>query len=193
MTAITHPGERGSMTELAMVRLADEGVPIKALVRVFRRPFDEVERLLKEAKDDGRIIDLPAPDWPSGARRDERVPTVVVARGRPSLDFILAVRRTFSLSATPATMLAELIWRGRASKAHLHEVIESEAEPKIIDIFICKIRGKLAPFQLGIETVWGWGYALEDDVRAAMVRRIRETCDCNTDVFAIRDADEVVA
>jgi two-component system cell cycle response regulator CtrA len=49
-----------------------------------------------------------------------------------------------------------------------------EPELKIIDVFICKLRKKLASATGGknfIETVWGRGYVLreppEDDVRAS--------------------------
>jgi two-component system cell cycle response regulator CtrA len=40
-----------------------------------------------------------------------------------------------------------------------------EPKPKIIDVFICKLRKKLAAASSGdkyIETVWGRGYALRD-------------------------------
>ncbi len=45
-----------------------------------------------------------------------------------------------------------------------------EPEPKIIDVYICKLRKKLANASGGmdyIETVWGRGYALREPVRRA--------------------------
>lgn len=33
-------------------------------------------------------------------------------------------------------------------------------EIKIIDVFVCKMRKKLAPFHIEISTVWGQGYSL---------------------------------
>lgn len=44
---------------------------------------------------------------------------------------------------------------------------EGEVEPKIVDVFVCKIRKKLKPFGIEIRTVWGQGYALNPDVRSA--------------------------
>ncbi len=47
---------------------------------------------------------------------------------------------------------------------HLYEGMD-EPEPKIIDVFICKLRKKLASATEGenyIETVWGRGYVLRD-------------------------------
>ena len=44
-----------------------------------------------------------------------------------------------------------------------------EPELKIIDVFICKLRKKLAALNEGnhyIETVWGRGYVLRDNVEA---------------------------
>ncbi len=50
-----------------------------------------------------------------------------------------------------------------------------EPELKIIDVFICKLRKKLAEATGGdnyIETVWGRGYVLRDPVPVEAVRRI---------------------
>ncbi len=38
-------------------------------------------------------------------------------------------------------------------------------DPKIVSVLICKMRPKLRPFQITIETVWGQGYRLRDRKR----------------------------
>ncbi len=43
---------------------------------------------------------------------------------------------------------------------------EGEVEPKIVDVFVCKIRKKLKPFGVEIRTVWGQGYTLDPKTRA---------------------------
>ncbi len=51
------------------------------------------------------------------------------------------------------------------------DVDVEEPEPKIIDVYICKLRKKLAKASGGmdyIETVWGRGYALREPVRRAI-------------------------
>jgi two-component system cell cycle response regulator CtrA len=56
--------------------------------------------------------------------------------------------------------------------SHLYGEID-EPEPKIIDVFICKLRKKLAAFGAGktyIETVWGVGYLIGDPERVARRR-----------------------
>jgi two-component system cell cycle response regulator CtrA len=45
---------------------------------------------------------------------------------------------------------------------------DDEPEIKIIDVFICKARKKIAPFGLKIETIWGRGYSMGPDSRALL-------------------------
>jgi two-component system cell cycle response regulator CtrA len=49
--------------------------------------------------------------------------------------------------------------------------LDDEPEAKIIDVFICKLRKKLATASGGqdyIETIWGWGYALREPTKQAI-------------------------
>ena len=53
---------------------------------------------------------------------------------------------------------------------HLYGGLDDEPEAKIIDVFICKLRKKLANASGGqdyIETVWGRGYALREPTKAS--------------------------
>lgn len=45
-------------------------------------------------------------------------------------------------------------------------------ELKIVDVFICKMRRKLQPFGITIDTVWGRGYALPKSAKV----RLAELC-----------------
>lgn len=59
---------------------------------------------------------------------------------------------------------------------HLYGGID-EPELKIIDVFVCKLRKKLADTSNGdnyIETVWGRGYVLKDPVAAAAPAEAKE-------------------
>jgi two-component system cell cycle response regulator CtrA len=53
---------------------------------------------------------------------------------------------------------------------HLYGDLD-EPDPKIIDVFVCKLRKKLAAAQAGggehIETVWGRGYLVRPSAEAA--------------------------
>jgi len=37
---------------------------------------------------------------------------------------------------------------------------DSDVEIKIVDVFVCKARKKLKPYEITIETVWGRGYRM---------------------------------
>lgn len=45
-----------------------------------------------------------------------------------------------------------------------------EPEIKIVDVFVCKLRKKLAPHGIHVETVWGRGYLLPQESRAVIDR-----------------------
>jgi two-component system, cell cycle response regulator CtrA len=50
-----------------------------------------------------------------------------------------------------------------------------EPEPKIIDVFVCKLRKKLTTAAKGdnyIETVWGRGYVLREPAAAASLKKV---------------------
>jgi len=42
----------------------------------------------------------------------------------------------------------------------LYQLRQEEPELKIIDVFICKLRKKLKPLGISIDTVWGRGYRM---------------------------------
>lgn len=44
---------------------------------------------------------------------------------------------------------------------------DEEPEIKIVDVFVCKLRKKIDPLGLRIDTVWGSGYAMAVRVRVA--------------------------
>jgi two-component system cell cycle response regulator CtrA len=47
-------------------------------------------------------------------------------------------------------------------------------EPKIIDVFICKMRKKLKPFGIKIKTIWGQGYFMSEDSKATAHRYMQD-------------------
>ena len=54
---------------------------------------------------------------------------------------------------------------------HLYGRLDDDPEAKIIDVFICKLRKKLANASDGqdyIETIWGRGYALREPTKQAI-------------------------
>lgn len=71
------------------------------------------------------------------------------------------------LTASEARVFAHLTTRVVATKQSIMAALYSDRpdddpEMRIVDVFICKIRKKIEPFGVNIQTVWGQGYALTD-------------------------------
>ncbi|MBN8960551.1 MAG: winged helix-turn-helix transcriptional regulator [Rhizobiales bacterium] len=68
------------------------------------------------------------------------------------------------LTRSEATILGLLAKNEVVRKASVLEMLymhkQDEAEIKIVDVFVCKIRRKLKPFGVVIDTVWGQGYSM---------------------------------
>lgn len=78
-----------------------------------------------------------------------------------------AVPVEWRLTSAEARVFAHLMTREMATKESIMAALYSDRaddqiEPKIVDVFVCKIRKKLRPFGIQIDTVWGKGYALAD-------------------------------
>ena len=71
-----------------------------------------------------------------------------------------------------------LLKREEADKETLHFVIETQralrrtrpdsvetTDPKMVDVVICKLRKKLRPLGINIQTLWGHGYYIDSDGR----------------------------
>ena len=72
------------------------------------------------------------------------------------------------LTTSEAVVFAHLTTRDMATKQSIMTAMYSgrpdadEPEIKIVDVFVCKMRKKLKPFDVVIDTVWGQGYSLRD-------------------------------
>lgn len=75
----------------------------------------------------------------------------------------------FGLTSREACMFGALMARDMCLKEHLMASIygalpdDDVAEPKIIDVFVCKMRKKLRSFDIEVETIWGKGYRLSSE------------------------------
>jgi two-component system cell cycle response regulator CtrA len=71
------------------------------------------------------------------------------------------------LTVHEARLFAFLTTRDLATKQAIMQALYSdragdEPEIKIVDVFVCKLRKKLKPFGVDVQTVWGHGYRLAD-------------------------------
>lgn len=74
---------------------------------------------------------------------------------------------SWKLTACEETILRTMLVRDVAAKQTVYHAlygdrIDGGPDPKIIDVWVCKMRPKLKPYGLVIETVWGRGHRLVD-------------------------------
>ena len=77
------------------------------------------------------------------------------------------------LTVQEARVFGVLVTRSLATRtailAALYDDLgRDQAEAKIADVFVCKIRKKLKPFGIEIHTRWGEGWYLDEDQRESL-------------------------
>lgn len=77
------------------------------------------------------------------------------------------------LTAYEERVFAALLGKEIATRPHIMSALYDRpgvdpAEEKIVDVMICKLRSKLKPFDIGIETLWGRGWRLDPRERARL-------------------------
>lgn len=81
--------------------------------------------------------------------------------------FVLLTTQEMELLSRLAKVFPRVLSKETALD-HLYQLDpDGEAEMKIVDVLICKIRKKVEPLGLRIYTQWGKGYALAAPVRIA--------------------------
>jgi DNA-binding response OmpR family regulator len=150
--------------EAIAVRLADEGVPLRAIARATSTPSDTLRTKLHEAQAQGRLLELPRDDWPPGFPRDQRALQLSRMVTQNPEAVTLAMQKIFGLTATEVGLLMTLIQNTSVPKTRINNMAH-----RTIDVHICHIRARLHPFGIAIATLWGYGYQLPvDDRRKVM-------------------------
>jgi two-component system cell cycle response regulator CtrA len=94
------------------------------------------------------------------------------------LGFVFECPPQFCLTANEAKIFGLLLKKPLVTKEfavsaiYLHK--QDEAEIKIIDVWVCRMRRKLKPYGITIETVWGQGYRLPPESRAIAEKLLAE-------------------
>jgi hypothetical protein len=141
------------------VRLADEGVPLRAIARATGTPSTKVYATLIEAKQDGRLLELPRDDWPPGCPRDQRALQLsrLVTENKPML--LLAVQGLFGITRTQARIVLLMVQ---------HELVPRERvglSTTCFNVHVTYVRRALVKFGLKVQTLWGYGYQLSPEHR----------------------------
>lgn len=159
---------------------AVEGIPVNAIARGLRQPASLVWNTLEEARQVGKIVELPPPDWPPTARAADRLPYRTTATVADSL--LVASRKEYKLTNLEANFFAVLMANDNASKEKLHKVVGRErqkrnpaaedTDEKMVDVIICKLRKKIEPVGIKIQTIWGHGYFIAPEVRGRVLTEL---------------------
>ena len=134
------------------VRLADEGVPLRAIARATKIPSDDIRNILWEAQQEGRLVELPRDDWPPGFPRDQRALQLsrLVVENKDVI--FIAIQQIFRLWLSEVPLLLALVQHEMMSKKR------DDMAEKTVDVHICRMRKQLKPFGVAIQTLWGYGY-----------------------------------
>lgn len=167
VVAIPSPPVKVVSLEEAMVSLADEGVPVRAIARATHTPSEEVYEVLKDAVQDGELIELPQSDWPPGSLRRSRKQSGQSLLNLDDHTLRIACAKVFKMTRLQAAVFVALLRRPESTKDQVHNAIEATRSPnseptdqKMIDVVICHIRKKIKDHGITLKTIWGTGYAL---------------------------------
>ena len=151
------------------IRLADEGVPLRAIARATHIPATRLYETLTLARTEGRLLDLPRDDWPPGFPRDQRALQLSRMAVQDREAVLLAVQQIFKLTAAEVTILMLLIQNAEVHRDRI------DLPRKTLDVHICRIRRRLQAFNIKVTTLWGYGYQLPAPHRRKAMALIKQS------------------
>lgn len=173
-----------------IVAFARQGIAIDTMSRALVVSEDFVKTACSRAMESGALVAMP----PESAADRKTALQVELTHVRAQLDDANYLLREIQaekskdgrwsnyvavagITGKEAMLLFVLLEsHGRVAKERLyHELYgmrnpDEQPDPKIVDVFVCKIRAKLKPFDIEIDTVWGHGYVMTPQNRNKMKR-----------------------
>src|SRR5262245_4762558 len=150
------------MDEDIAVRLANEGVPVRAIARIVQLPSAEVREQLEAAKYHGYLIEIPGEDWPVGLRRERRLHHLAkLVSNKPSISLSqlhAAIRTTYKLSPVELQILVILLSNAEMHRTSSNLLAANDLRVTSLHMNVSRLRRRLAPFGLQIQTLYGDGY-----------------------------------
>jgi|SRR5580704_8845528 hypothetical protein len=178
---IEDPGLDSWIGNRAMVeRAADEGVPIGALKRIFRVSDENLRPFLHDAIAAGRLVSMPSEDWPTGGTRLTRLPCVPQTLATlDDDDLVMLLSRKVKTTPQEGRLLLVILRRGHASREQLLLAADhgNQSEPsqiKLVDVVVCKMRKKLVPLGITLQTVHSLGYQMTEVDRRKIWELLKE-------------------
>jgi hypothetical protein len=156
--------------DVLAVRLADEGVPLRAIARATSVAAEDIREQLYKAKYDGRLVALPSEDWPPGFPRDQRALELSRLMSKNQRLMQQKVAELFHLTPTETKLLLALVELTMLPRER------DDMSCNTLYVHICRLQSKLKVFGVMIDRVWGWGYRLQgrnqDIVTSLILRRV---------------------
>lgn len=160
----------------AVVAFARQNVPITVISRALVTAESQVYAICRRGIATGEMLVMP-PAEPATTRDALQIECAKLREdlleARALLREIQDARQNdfanyvgvAKLTVHEAKMVALLVRVGRASKDRIYAELYADdydhaPEPKIVDVFLCKVRRKLTPEGIEIGTVWGYGYEM---------------------------------
>src|SRR5262252_5617940 len=153
------------------IRLADEGVPVRAIGRALHISAEDLQPQFEHAKLTGRLVDLPRADWPPGIPRAHRVPDLQPIADIDEDVLKAWIMQAFAMTAGQARMFLALIRRREVHRAQMHSIYDqrdgftADTDVKIVDVQVCLMRKLLKDKEIEIRTLWGFGYCMTTENR----------------------------
>jgi hypothetical protein len=170
-------------------RFAAQGVAVDVMSRALCVERDQVRGVCERARESGLLAGVVPETNETAADRKLALRMEVVNLRQWLADATALIKelqspvsdtgaafaydRLVHLTLQEMRILTGLVTHGRMSKDRLYNELYGNRlgegpEPKIIDVFVCKLRAKLRPHGVEIETRWGHGY----EMRPEMVARL---------------------
>jgi hypothetical protein len=166
------------------VRLADEGVPVRAIARCLKIPSEEVREMLDDAVQSGDLLAVPKDDWPPWIVREDREPLPALMKPFDEDALIMHTGFCFGLSRMQGAVLLQFLRRREVTRELLHMTLEAHRPPnenggntKIVDVVLWAIRRKLKPYfddHRVIVTVVAQGYLMIPEYRQRAMDMLSE-------------------
>ncbi len=172
-------------TESVVVAFARHGIAISTIARALAVYEAQVESVCRRAIESGEMHIMP-PHKPDDIRSAHLAEVVHLREALSDAQSLIAEMRETNvterlgfagvagLTKSESSLVAILVKRGRASKSQIYDAMfgdkheDEQPEPKIIDVFVSKVRKKLEPHGIKIGTIWGAGYEMKPDDIARM-------------------------
>ena len=141
------------------IRMADEGIPFRAIQRVLQMQEEDLRDDLELAVYHGKLEAIPVFDWPRDSTRLNRRPlSSPIFSSELSYSMISS---TFRLTRDQSVIFEQLLRHEVCTKGLLYAALATEGDPKIVDVHLCNIRKRLSAHpEIEISTIWGVGYSM---------------------------------